>query len=166
MSSLRMLHFAKARSSSTEADRPESEGQPSTTDRHSLLKSTLSSANALRGLNIDFRNSHMDLQSSLQLTSVLLVAGSQPKLKYLCLQSLATTQGILSKALRKWGRQLKKVEFGKLCLTDVEGEGRLEVLKTLTDMPRLRGVRLRNVYAMRNCIAITSISDTLRKVVS
>ncbi|GAB7327715.1 hypothetical protein MBLNU13_g11536t1 [Cladosporium sp. NU13] len=94
MSSLRMLHFAKARSSSTEADRPESEGQPSTKDRHSLLRSTLSSANALRGLNLDFRNSHMDLQSSLQLTSVLLVAGSQPKLKYLCLQSLATTQGI------------------------------------------------------------------------
>lgn len=149
MPSLHVLSFAKAEASRSEADRPVIERQTLAAERYSLLRNVLDSANGLRELTLDFRAHKMDLQSNLQLTSVLLVAGSHPKLESLRLESLAITQEALFEALTIWRKRLKKVQLSMVCLTDVKGDNWLDVLKTLTKMPKLRKVKLHDLYGLR-----------------
>lgn len=88
----------------------------------------------------------MDVQSILQLTSELLVASLHPMLQSLSLGSIAVTEGTLLRALASWDGQLKRVTFHAVYLVDMEGNGWLDVLRTVATMPRLHETRLYVLY--------------------
>jgi hypothetical protein len=146
-STLRRLRFANPYVAETEDD--ETIDQHFQEGGYGLLRSVLGSTSVLLELELNLKHD-MNLPRVLQITSELLVARSHPRLRKFRLQSLAITQGTLLTALTKWGKELRKVRFANVCLTDVEGEGWLEVLRTLSTMPKLREVRLEHIYFLRN----------------
>lgn len=110
-------------------------------DRYSLLRSVVRSATSLRELALDFMRDD-DMESLTHITSELVVANQNHMLRSLCLNALAINEVALLNALTGWAGQLEEIQFHAVVLSDVEGEGWSDVLRTFTLMPKLRNSRL------------------------
>lgn len=110
-----------------------------------LLQSLLGSANALRDLSLTL-GQHRYRQGMEELTSNLLLPSSHPGLQSLSLCVLSVTERTMLNALVNSGGQLEKVSLHVVRLTDIEGEGWSDVLKSLAVLPKLREIAFYALY--------------------